>query len=85
MSYNYTSESIRNSYNVSAPSRNQYMKPRDMVNVNLRYQLRSNLTATLGVSNLFNEPQIYYRGVADQLETFLMQGTTITVGIESRF
>ena len=85
MSYNYTSESIRNSYNVAAPSRNQYMKPRDMVNVNLRYQLRSNLTATVGVANLFNEPQIYYRGVADQLETFLVQGTTITAGIEGRF
>ena len=85
MSYNYTSESIRNSYNVGAPSRNQYMKPRDMVNVNLRYQLRSNLTATVGVANLFNEPQIYYRGIADQLETFLIQGTTITAGIEGRF
>jgi outer membrane receptor protein involved in Fe transport len=56
-----------------------------MVNVNLRYQLRSNLTATVGVANLFNEPQIYYRGVADQLETFLVQGTTITAGIEGRF
>ena len=85
VSYNYTSESIRNSYNVGAPSRNQYMKPRDMVNVNLRYQLRSNLTATVGVANLFNEPQIYYRGIADQLETFLIQGTTITAGIEGRF
>lgn len=85
VSYNYTSQSIRNAYNVAAPSRNQYMKPRDMVNLNLRYQLRSNLTATFGVANLFNEPQIYYRGIADQLETFLMQGTSITAGIEGRF
>ncbi len=85
VSYNYTSQSIRNAFNVAQPSRNQYMKPRDLVNLNLRYQLRSNLTATFGVANLFNEPQIYYRGIADQLETFLMQGTSITAGIEGRF
>ena len=35
--------------------------------------------------NVFNEPQIYYRSIADQWETFLMQGTTITGGIEGRF
>ncbi len=85
VSYNYTSESIRNAFNVGAPSRNQYLKARDLINLNLRYQIRSNLTATFGVANLFNEPQIYYRGIADQLETFLMQGTTITAGIEGRF
>ncbi len=85
VSYNYTSQSIRNAFNVAQPSRKQYMKPRDLVNLNLRYQLRSNLTATFGVANLFNEPQIYYRGIADQLETFLMQGTSITAGIEGRF
>jgi len=70
---------------VAAPSRNQYLKARDLINLNLRYQIRSNLTATFGVANLFNEPQIYYRGIADQLETFLMQGTTVTAGIEGRF
>lgn len=85
MTYNYTSESIRNAYNVANPSRNQYLKARELVNLNLRYQLRPNLTMTFGVANLFNEPQIYYRGIADQLETFLIQGTTITAGIEGRF
>ncbi|PAW65787.1 MAG: hypothetical protein B9S34_09935 [Opitutia bacterium Tous-C1TDCM] len=85
MTYNYTSESIRNAYNVANPSRNQYLKPRELVNLNLRYQLRPNVTLTFGVANLFNEPQIYYRGFADQLETFLIQGTTITAGVEGRF
>jgi hypothetical protein len=37
------------------------------------------------VQNLFNEPQRYYRGIPDQLEQFLMQGTTITGGLEGRF
>ena len=35
--------------------------------------------------NVFNAPQRYFRGIADQLETFLVQGTTMTVGIEGRF
>ena len=85
ISYNYTSESIRNAYNVAQPSRNQYMLARELVNLNLRYQLPRNLNLTFGVANIFNEPQIYYRSVRDQLETFLIQGTTITAGIEGRF
>ena len=85
MSYNYTSESIRNAYNAANPSRNQYLMARELVNLNLRYQVRPNVTLTFGVANLFNEPQIYYRGIADQIETFLIQGTTITAGIEGRF
>jgi TonB-dependent receptor len=84
-SYNYTSESIRNVYNVAQPSRNRYLEAREIVNLNLRYQLPRNMTATFGVSNLFNEPQRYYRSVVDQLETFLIQGTTITAGLEARF
>lgn len=84
MSYNYTSLNIR-SYNASQPSRNQYLAPRELINMNLRYQLPRNLTLNFGVSNLFNEPQRYFRGIADQLETFLVNGTTITVGLEGRF
>ena len=85
ISYNYTSESIRGAYNVANPSRNRYLKHRELVNLNLKYQLRRNLTATFGVANLFNEPQRYYRSIADQMETFLIQGTTITGGMEARF
>ncbi len=85
ISYNYTAESIRGAYNISQPSRNRFMKSRELVNASLRYQLRPNLTLNFGVANLFNEPQRYYRSVADQMETFLMNGTTITGGIEGRF
>jgi iron complex outermembrane receptor protein len=85
LSYNYTSESIRNAYNIAQPSRNRYMLPRELVNLNLRYQLPRSLTLTFGVANLFNEPQVYYRSVSSQLETFLIQGTTITAGLEGRF
>jgi TonB-dependent receptor len=85
VSYNYTSKSIRNAYNVAAPSRNQYLEARELVNLGLRYQLRPNLSLTMDVANVFNEPQRYYRSIPDQLETFLMQGTTVTAGIQGRF
>jgi TonB-dependent receptor len=85
ISYNYTSENIRDSYNVANPSRNRFLTSRELVNASLRYHLPRNLTLSFGVQNLFNEPQIYYRSVPDQMETFLMQGTTITAGIEGRF
>ena len=86
INYNYNSESIRGGYNIAQPSRNRYFLSREIVNTSARYQLPwRNLTVSLGIYNLFNAPQIYYRGVADQMETFLMQGTTITGGIEGRF
>jgi TonB-dependent receptor len=85
ISWNYTDESIRGAYNVANPSRNRFMRARDLVNVNLRYQLPHNVTVNLGVQNLFNEPQRYYRGFSDQMETFLMQGTTMTMSVEGRF
>ncbi|MBI5693812.1 MAG: TonB-dependent receptor [Verrucomicrobia bacterium] len=84
LSYNYTSQNIR-SFDANQPSRNQYMSRRDLYNLNLRYQLRSNLTATVGIANLFNEPQRYFRGIDTQMEQFLIQGTTMTVGLEGRF
>ncbi|MEN9631623.1 MAG: hypothetical protein RL077_27 [Verrucomicrobiota bacterium] len=86
LSYNYNSESIRGGYNIAQPSRNRYMFSREIVNASARYQLPwRNLTMSMGVYNLFNAPQIYYRSVPDQMETFLMQGTTITMGLEGRF
>jgi TonB-dependent receptor len=86
VSYNYNSESIRGAYNIAQPSRNRYMFSREIVNTSVRYELPwRNVTLSMGVYNLFNAPQIYYRGVPDQMETFLMQGTTMTFGIEGRF
>jgi bifunctional DNA-binding transcriptional regulator/antitoxin component of YhaV-PrlF toxin-antitoxin module len=51
----------------------------------MRYTIRPSITLNFGVQNLFNEPQIYYRSIRDQLETFLVNGTTITAGVEGRF
>ncbi len=85
VSYNYTSEHIRNTYNIAAPSRNRYLQGRELINAGVRYSIRPSLTLNFGVQNLFNEPQIYYRSVRDQMETFLVNGTTITAGVEGRF
>ncbi|MEY2878318.1 MAG: hypothetical protein RLZZ15_698, partial [Verrucomicrobiota bacterium] len=88
ITYNYTAENIRNAPNIAlinTPSRSQFLMPRELYNATMRYTLRPNLTLSFGVQNLFNAPQKYYRGVSDQLQTFLMQGTTITGGIEGRF
>ena len=85
MNYNYTGENIRGVYNIAQPSRNQFLFSRELVNLNLRYQLPRNLTLNFGVANIFNAPQRYYRSIPDQLQTFLMNGTTITGGIEGRF
>jgi TonB-dependent receptor len=84
VSYNYTDESIRGGYNTANPSRNTYMMPRSLFNVNLRYNLPRNMTLNLGVQNLFNEPQRYYRGVHDQLSQMRLQGTTLTLSLEGR-
>ena len=53
----------------------------DLAVLRLRYHLPRNLTVNFGVQNLFNEPQRYYRGVQDQLETFLIQGTSVRRGM----
>jgi TonB-dependent receptor len=88
VSWNYTDGSIRGGANIAAPSRDRYMRPRSLFNVNLRYQLPQsmrNVTVNFGVQNVFNEPQRYYRSIPDQMETFLIQGTTLTLSFEGRF
>ena len=85
VSWNYTAGSIRGAYNIANPSRNNYMMPRDLVNVNLRYNVWRNVTMNLGVQNLFDEPQVYYRSIPDQISQVRLQGTTVTVSLEGRF
>ena len=85
VNYNYTDESIRGAFNIAQPSRNSFMMPRSLFNVNLRYNLPRSMTLNLGIQNLFNEPQRYYRGVHDQVNQVRLQGTTLTLSLEGRF
>ena len=75
---------MRGAYNVANPSRNSFMMPRNLFNTNVRYTLPRNMTLNFGVQNLFNEPQRYYRGVHDQVNQVLLQGTTLTLSLEGR-
>jgi TonB-dependent receptor len=85
VSYNYTDYNIRGAYNVAQPSRNFYMLPRNLFNVNVRYNVWRNITANFGIQNVFNEPQRYYRSVPDQMAQERLQGTTLTLSVDARF
>jgi hypothetical protein len=37
------------------------------------------------VANLFNEPQALYRSVPSQMSTTIINGTSITFGVNGRF
>lgn len=91
-SYNYTAEQIRASYSIPTtasptnPARNRYLKYRELVNLNMYYQLPwRGMSLGIGVQNLFNAPQRYYRGIPSQMETFLINGTTMTATLQGRF
>ena len=84
VSYNYTDENIRGAFDINNPSRNVFMMPRSLFNVNVRYNLPRNMTVNFGIQNLFNEPQRYYRGFHDQMSQTRLQGTTLTLSLEGR-
>ena len=84
MLWNYTSDYTR-AYTASSPGRNQYQLERQIVNLGFTYELRRGLALFADVTNLFNEPQAYYRGIRDQMERTIITGTTITVGVQGRF
>jgi outer membrane receptor protein involved in Fe transport len=55
------------------------------VNLGLTYQWRPNVQFTLDAGNLFNEPQVLYRGFAHRMSTTILNGTTLTFGVNGRF
>ena len=82
--YSYTGTHVR-SFDPNNPSRAQYMWRRELINLGFEYDLRPDLKLTCDIANAMNEPQRYYRSHRDQMETFLMQGTKWTFGIQGRF
>ena len=57
----------------------------DTVNLGLSYQVNPKLGLTFDVSNLFNEPQVIYRGFRNQPSTINYNFITINVGVNGRF
>ncbi|WP_414662169.1 TonB-dependent receptor [Horticoccus sp. 23ND18S-11] len=81
---NYTGDYI-NAFTDGSPARNQYRFKRTIINLGAGYQFSPRLGLTLDVTNLFNEPVSFYRGVRDQVERTLITGTTLTFGVTGRF
>ncbi len=82
--YNFTGDYIT-AYTAASLGRNLYRFKNSTVNAGISYQVRPSFQLTLDVANLFNEPQAFYRGVRDQLQSVIINGTTITAGVNGRF
>jgi outer membrane receptor protein involved in Fe transport len=82
--YSYVSTYIT-SFNAATPGYNNYRSKYETVNLGLTYQWRPNVQFTLDAGNLFNEPQVLYRGFAHRMSTTILNGTTLTFGVNGRF
>jgi TonB-dependent receptor len=81
---NRTGEFI-SSFTANNVGRNLYVHARTIVNAGVSYQFRPRLNVSIDVGNLFNEPQAFYRGIPDQMQSTIIPGTTITFGVSGRF
>jgi TonB-dependent receptor len=81
---NYTG-TFTSSYSAANLGRNLYVMKRTIVNFGVAYQIRPAVTLSLDVGNVFNEPQVAYRGIPDQMQYTVLNGTTLTFGVNGRF
>ncbi|MEN9633016.1 MAG: hypothetical protein RL077_1420 [Verrucomicrobiota bacterium] len=72
-------------YSATDQGRNSFRQKMATVNVGLAYQLRSSVSLTCDISNLFNEPQALYRGIPDQMQRTIINGITEKVRVSGRF
>ena len=82
--YNFVG-SYLNNYTAGTPARNQYRYKYQTVTAGIAYQFRPSLQLTLDAANLFNEPQALYRGIPSQMSSTVINGTTLTFGVNGRF
>ncbi|MBI4624304.1 MAG: TonB-dependent receptor [Verrucomicrobia bacterium] len=82
--YNRTSDYVV-SYSATTVGRNSFRQALEVVNLGLAYQLRPAVSLTCDISNLFNAPQVLYMGVPSQMQTTIINGVTINVGVSGRF
>jgi len=81
---NYGGEFLA-SYSAASAARNLYRFDYRTVNLGVAWQLRPAVQLTADVGNLFNEPQRTYRGFTDRMSGTIINGTTITFGVNGRF
>ncbi len=82
--YTFTG-SYLTAFTAATPGRNLYRFHYASVNAGVSYQVRPNLQLTLDAANLTNEPQAFYRGVRSQLQNAILNGTSLTFGLNGRF
>jgi TonB-dependent receptor len=82
--YSRVGEYIRN-YTAVGSGANQFTRERNTVNAGIAYQWRPALSFSIDVQNLFNEPQVWYRGIADNISQVYIPGPTVTFGVSGRF
>ncbi len=82
--YNFTGSYIT-AFTAATPGRNLYRFHYATVNAGVSYQVRPNLQLTLDAANLTNEPQSLYRGVRSQMQNTILNGTSLTFGVNGRF
>jgi TonB-dependent receptor len=82
--YNWTGDYIVE-YSAASVGRNRWRRAMDTVNLGLAYQLNPKVNLTCDVSNLFNEPQVIYRGFRNQPSTINYNFVTVNIGVNGRF
>ena len=82
--YNHVGSYIT-SYNATSPGYSAYRFAYRTVNLGVTWQLRPSVQLTADVSNLLNEPQRTYRGFTDRMSGTIINGTSLTFGVNGRF
>ncbi len=82
--YNHVGSYIT-SYNATSPGYSAYRFAYRTVNLGVTWQLRPAVQLTADVSNLFNEPQRSYRGFSDRMSGTVINGTSLSFGVNGRF
>jgi iron complex outermembrane receptor protein len=82
--YNYVGDYIT-AFTAGTPARNNYRYSYETVTAGIAYQYRPALQFTIDVANVFNEPQRQYRGIPSQMANTIINGTSITFGVNGRF
>jgi TonB-dependent receptor len=82
--YNYTGDYI-SSFSATNAGANLYRYAFKTTNVGLAYQLRSSVTLTCDVANIFNKPQMLYQGIPGRTQDIIYNFITVTMGVSGRF
>ena len=82
--YNRTSDYIAG-YDATNPGRNSYRQELKTVNFGVAYLVRQSVSLNIDVSNVFNAPQVLYRGIRSQMQTTIINGVAINFGVSGRF